>query len=202
MKIPIPAFSLLFCGFILFISSCMWAPMLTTNWSENYALADNGGKSDDPAINDGKLDSIAFSSQKRPRYFIIQFGEPKKVRRIVIHNYNLFRFEAQYWDNKRMEWKTFHTVRQRRDVETIQSKTVQPKYEIGRINFTTDKIRINVTRTVDDDVLSKKTLDKDDIVINRIRRYIAGRFVEYYRVLDEKAAGLREVEVYGLAENP
>ena len=51
-------------------------------------------------------------------------------------------------------------------------------------------------------VLPPGFLGKDDIVINRIRRYIAGRFVEYYRVLDEKAAGVREVEVYGLAENP
>jgi hypothetical protein len=176
----------------------MWTPILTTNWSENYALDANGGKSETPVVNDGKLDTVAFSSAERPRHFIIQFAEPKTIRRIVIHNYNLFYFELQYWDNSKMEWKTFQTVLQRRDVKGVDSKTIQPEYEFGRFSFMTDKIRINVIRTVDDDIVSKDNPAQGDIVVDRIRKFIMGRFVEYYRVLVEKPAGVREIEVYGV----
>jgi hypothetical protein len=176
----------------------MWAPILTTNWSENYALDANGGKSETPAINDGKIDTIAFSSAQRPRHLIVQLAEPKDIRKVVIYNYNLFYFDLQYWHNDKMEWKTFKTVRQRRDAQGVDSKMVQPKYEFGRLSFTTDKIRIDVTRTVDDDVVSKDRPSQDDIVVNRIRKFILGRFVEYYRVLVEKPAGVREIEVYGV----
>jgi hypothetical protein len=176
----------------------MWTPILTTNWSENYALDANGGKSEVPAINDGKLDTVAFSSAERPRHLIVQLAEPKKIRRIVIYNYNLLYFELQYWDSSKMEWKTFQTVLQRRDVKGVDSKTIQPKYEFGRFSFMTDKIRINVIRTVDDDIVSKDNPAQGDIVVDRIRKFIMGRFVEYYRVLVEKPAGVREIEVYGV----
>jgi hypothetical protein len=176
----------------------MWIPILTTNWSENYALDANGGKSETPAINEGKCDTVAFSSAERPRHFIVQFAEPKKIRRIVIHNYNLFYFELQYWDSSKMEWKTSQTVLQRRDAKGVDSKMIQPKYEFGRLSFMTDKIRINVTRTVDDDVVSKDKPTQDDIIVNRIRKFVMGRFVEYYRVLAEKPAGVREIEAYGV----
>jgi len=188
----------IFGGAILLTSSCMWAPLLTTNWSENYALDGNGGKSETPAINDGKPSTIAYSSAERPRHLIVQLSEPKKVRKVVIYNYNLFYFDLQYWDSNKMEWKTSQTVRQRRDARGVDSKMIQPKYDFGLLNFTTDKIRINVIRTVDDDVVSKERPAQDDIIVNRIRKFILGRFVEYYRVLVEKPAGVREVEVYGV----
>ncbi|MFQ6042793.1 MAG: hypothetical protein ACE5PV_18200, partial [Candidatus Poribacteria bacterium] len=86
----------------------------------------------------------------------------------------------------------------RRDAKGVDSKMIQPKYEFGRLSFMTDKILINVIRTVDDDVVSKERPAKDDIVVNRIRKFIMGRFVEYYRVLDEQPAGVREIEVYGV----
>ncbi|MFQ6041490.1 MAG: hypothetical protein ACE5PV_11590 [Candidatus Poribacteria bacterium] len=190
--------ALLFYSAILLTSSCMWVPILETNWSENYALDANGGKSETPAINDGKIDTIAFSSARRPRHLIVQLSEPKKVRKIVVHNYNLFYFDLQYWDSDKMEWKTVQTVRQRRDAKGVDSKMIQPRFEFGRLNFMTDKIRINVIRTVDDDVVSKERPTQDDIIVNRIRKYIMGRFVEYYRVLVEKPAGVREIEVYGV----
>ena len=97
-----------------------------------------------------------------------------------------------------MEWKTSQTVRQRRDAKGVDSKMIQPKYEFGRLSFMTDKIRINVTRTVDDDIVSKERPTQDDIVVNRIRDIVMGRFVEYYRVLVENTAGVREIEVYGV----
>ena len=193
---------LFFYSVILLTSSCMWAPILTTNWSVNYALDTNGGRSETPAINDGKLDTVGYSSAKRPRHFIVQLAEPKKIRKIVIHNYNLFYFELQYWDSSNMEWKTFQTVRQRRDAKGVDSKMIQPKFEFGRLNFMTDKIRISVTRTVDDDIVSKERPSQDDIIINRIRKFVMGRFVEYYRVLVEKSAGVREIEVYGVLPTP
>ena len=178
---------------------CVWAPMFETKWSENYALAPNGGIAEDTNINDGKLETIGYTLKGKPRRFVIKLGEPKRIRKLVIYNYNLFRFDLQYWDTEKMEWKTFRQIRQRRDVAGIDSKVVQPKYEIRQLNFATDRIRIDVSRTVDDESVIKYKLDKGDKVLDRIRRTILGRYTEYYKVLKEHPAGIREVEIYGLA---
>jgi len=184
----------------LLISGCVWAPMLETRWSENYALNSNGGIAEYANINDGKLDTVAYTPKGKPRRFVIKFVEQKRIRKLVIHNYNLYHFDLQYWDTENMEWKTFRQIRQRRDVAGMDSRVIQPKYEIGRLNFVTDRIRIDVSRTVDDESVVKYELDKGDKVLNRIRKNILGRYTEYYKVLKEHPAGVREIEIYGLAK--
>jgi len=174
--------------------------MLETRWSENYALASNGGISEYANINDEKLDTIAYTPKGKPRRFVIKFAEPKRIRKLVIYNYNLFHFDLRYWDIGNMEWKTFHGFRQRRDVVGMDSKMIQPKYEVGKLNFVTDRIRIDVSRTVDDESVIKYKLDKGDKVLNKIRKTVLGRYTEYYKVLKEHPAGVREVEIYGLAD--
>jgi len=184
----------------MLISGCIWVPVLETKWSENYALASNGGISEDANINDAKLGTIAHTPKGKPRRFVIKLAEPKRIRKLVVYNYNLFRFNLQYWDMENMEWKTFHEVRQRRNIVGMDSKIIQPKYEVGRLNFVTDRIRIDVSRTVDDESVMKKKPDKDDKILDRTRTTIGGRYIEYYKILKERPAGVREIEIYGLAD--
>ena len=45
-------------------------------------------------------------------------------------------------------------------------------------------------------MVSKPTVGPNDKVVNIIRDNIAGRYVEYYRVLEPAEARVREIEVY------
>lgn len=181
------------------LSGCFWASVLSTDWSENIALTSFGTQATHPALNDGKRDTIATAPlRNKERVFIIKFDSIKPVRRIVIHNYNLFRFDVEYRDTKAAEpaWKHAHAVRQRRGVK---DQRAQPKFVIDRLNFETDVIRIKVTRTVDDRVISKPIPDPDDMIVDHIRRTIGGRYVEYFRVIAPSIAAVNEIEVYHLA---
>lgn len=181
------------------LSGCFWASVLSTDWSENIALTSFGTQATHPALNDGKRDTIATAPlRNKERVFIIKFDSIKPVRRIVIHNYNLFRFDVEYRDTKTAEpaWKHAHAVRQRRGVK---DQRAQPKFVIDRLNFETDVIRIKVTRTVDDRVISKPIPDPDDMIVDHIRRTIGGRYVEYFRVIAPSIAAVNEIEVYHLA---
>ena len=74
------------------------------------------------------------------------------VRKIIIHNVNLFWFHVDYWDLDEFEWKTVHSVRQLRD---IGKGRAQSEIVVDRLNCRTNSIRINVSRTVDDNVVTK-----------------------------------------------
>ena len=84
--------------------------------------------------------------------FIIRFTEVHPVRKIVIHNGNLFRFEMDYLNEETGEWETFDTVIQRRNVG---NERAQAEFVFDRLNFRTKMIRVVVTRTVDDAVVNK-----------------------------------------------
>ena len=181
------------------LSGCVWSSVLSTEWSENIALTSFGTQATHPALNDGKRDTIATAAlTNNERVFAIKFDAIKPVRRIIIHNHNLFRFDVDYRDTKVSEptWKNAHSVRQRRGVG---SQRAQPKFLIDRLNFETDIIRIKVTRTVDDRVISKPIADPDDMIVDHIRRTVGGRYVEYFRVIAPSIAAVNEIEVYHLA---
>ncbi|GIX05704.1 MAG: hypothetical protein KatS3mg115_0107 [Candidatus Poribacteria bacterium] len=184
----------------LFLFGCaQLEPLLTTNWTENFALADLGTRATDPAIIDGNPETVGQTPpQADPRIFLIEFPEPKTVRRIRILNDNLYRFRVEYWDTRRGDWRTLKTVWQRRDVEGDE-RIVQPIYDIRGINFTTDKIRLVVTRTVDDRIVAKVAPDRDDKILDHVRQVIGNTWVEYYKIIVELPARVREVEVYGVA---
>ena len=136
-------------------SGCVWSSVLSTKWSENIALTSFGTQATHPALNDGKRDTIATARlMNKERVFEIEFDSIRPVRRIIIHNHNLFRFDVDYRDTKTTEltWKNAHSVRQRRGVG---DERAQLKFVIDRLNFKTDTIRIKVIRTVDDRVISK-----------------------------------------------
>jgi hypothetical protein len=188
-------------GYVLVVcvslsAGCVWAPMLSNQWGENFALASYGAAANAPAINDGNLDTVGVvRSVEGERVFTLKFNEVKPVNKIIIHNKNLYRFNVDYLNPETGEWVTFHEVRQRRD---IGKERYQAKYEIDRLNFQTNAIRIFVLRTVDDSVTSTGSVNPDDKVMNQVRGSHGGRYVEYYRVLNPSAASIREIEVYHL----
>ncbi len=173
--------------------------LLTTEWSENYALASTGSEATHPYLNDGKLSTVAETRNLAdPREFVLQLDQPRRIRRIALKNDNLYRFSIEYWDAKREIWRDVATVRQRRDVEGAE-RIIQPAFDFGGINFETDRIRIDVTRTVDDIIITKSAPEPNDKVIEHGWREIGGRQREYFRILIERPGRVREVEVYGIA---
>jgi hypothetical protein len=186
--------------FVVYISllacvSLFGCTSLSTQWSENFALATHGTKGNHPALNDGNLETIAAVPAKNERVFTLKFPDVRSVRKIVIHNGNLFRFEVDYLDTKTDQWKTIHSVRQRRD---IQNQNAQSTYVIDRLNFQTDMIQINVSRTVDDDIITKPIREPGDKVVDR-RLTLGGLYYPHFRVVRPAWAQIREVQVYHLA---
>lgn len=194
-NISLCAFCLLF--ICLCLNACQLAAVLSTQYSENIAGANYGTEANHPGLNDGNLETVATLPARNERNFIIRFADVHPVRKIVIHNENLFRFKMDYLSTETGKWETFHTVVQRRNLE---GKRVQSQFVFDKLNFHTQMIRINVTRTVDDIVVNKFVTDPGDKVVNQ-RKMIAGRYQPHYRVVRPSTAQIREIEVYHLAKN-
>jgi hypothetical protein len=179
------------------LAGCVWLSALSTQWSENFALETYGTEANHPFINDGKLDTVAMvGGGNMPRVFTLKFPDVQKVRRIIIHNDNLFWFHVDYFDTETSEWETCYSMRQRRN---IGNQRTQPQYLVDRLNVETNMIRIDVSRTVDDDVVPKPIAEPGDKVVNR--KLTVGRlYMPHYRVIAQAPARIREIEVYQLAE--
>lgn len=179
------------------LTGCVWLSALSTQWSENFALETHGTEANHPFINDGKLDTVAkVGGGNKPRVFLLKFPDVKKVRRIIIHNDNLFWFHVDYLDTETSEWQTCHSMRQRRD---IGNRRTQSQYLVDRLNIKTNMIRIDVSRTVDDDVVPKPIAEPGDKIVNR-KLTIGRLYLPHYRVIEQAPAKIREIEVYQLAE--
>jgi hypothetical protein len=175
--------------------------LLSTTWSENYARASEGGEGSHPYLNDGKLSTVAETPYLAdPREFIVKFAGLRRVRRIRLTNDNLYRFSIAYWDTKREDWREVESIRQRRDVEGAE-RVIQPFFEFTGINFETDRIRIDVTRTVDDTIITKRAPEPNDKIIEHGYTDMGGRQVEYFRVLIESPARVQEFQVYGIGSS-
>lgn len=180
----------------LHLNACRVAQLLSTQYSENIASAAYGTEANHPGINDGNLQTLATLPARNERNFIINFAEVHPVRKIIIHNVNLFRFEMDYLNPETDEWETFHTVIQRRN---IGDERAQPEFVFDRLNFQTKMIRVAVTRTVDDVIVNKIVAEPGDKVVDR-RTTLVGQYYPHYRVMQPAAAQIREIEVYHLAE--
>jgi hypothetical protein len=201
-------FWLLTSGFwLLYLSACSTQlnEIFSTQLTENYALASNGAIASDPSINDGKASTFGHS-QGEEREFVIDFDQERHVRKVIIINDNLFRFALQYWDDNRLgptgqrgTWRTAYEVRQRGGTEP-GSEVVVPKFEI-RTNFKSKKVRVIVSRSIDDKTVGKYSVDQDDKVVDRrMSRNLFGQMVVVYRVLVEAPAKIWEIEAYGLVK--
>ena len=189
--------SVLLLFFCLHFNACRLAQVLSTQYSENIATANYGTEANHPGLNDGNLETIATLPAKNDRNFIIRFAETHPVRKIVIHNGNLFRFQVEYLNSDTDKWETFHSVIQRRNLE---GKRAQPTFVIDRLNIETKMIRIAVSRTVDDIIVNKVKLNQGDKVVNR-RMTIGNQYYPHYRVVRPSIAQVREIEIYHLAKN-
>lgn len=189
-------------GAALALTACCagCASLIHTEWSDNYALSELGAAANHPYLNDGKFSTVAETHPKEPREFTLQFPEVKRIRRIKIENDNLHRFRIDYWDPRREKWETLETVWQRRDVEGLE-RQIQPRFDIRNINIQTDKLRVTASRTADDRIITKPAPEPGDIVIDHRRDVVAGRLLEYYRIIIESTARLREIQAFGIQPN-
>ena len=184
-------------GLCLHLSACRVAQVLSTQYSENIASAAYGTEANHPGVNDGNLETLATLPAQNERNFIIRFAEVHPVRKIVIHNGNLFRFQMDYLNPETEEWETFDTVIQRRN---IGDERAQPEFVFDRLNFQTQMLRVTVTRTVDDVIVNKIVTEPGDKVVDR-RTTLVGQYYPHYRVMQPAAAQIREIEIYHLAKN-
>ena len=181
----------------LHLSACRIAQVLSTQYSENIASAAYGTEANHPGMNDGNLQTLATLPARNERNFILRFSEVHPVRKIVIHNGNLFRFQMDYLNPETEEWETFDTVIQRRN---IGDERAQAQFIFDRLNFQTKMIRVTVTRTVDDVIVNKIIAEPGDKVVDR-RMTLVGQYYPHYRVMQPAIAQIREIEIYHLAEN-
>ena len=181
----------------LHLSACKMAQVLSTQYSQNIAQAAYGTESNHPGMNDGNLETLATLPAANERNFVIRFTEIHPVRKIIIHNENLFRFEMQYLNDETGEWETFDTIIQRRN---IGDERAQAEFVFDRLNFQTRMIRIVVTRTVDDVIVNKMIAEPDDKIVDQ-RKTLAGFYYPHYRVMQPAMAQIREIEIYHLAKN-
>lgn len=181
----------------LYFNACRVAQVLSTQYSENIASATYGSEANHPGINDGNLQTLATLPAENERNFIIRFAEIHPVRKIVIHNGNLFRFEMDYLNDETGEWETFDTIIQRRN---IGDERAQAEFVFDRLNFETKMIRVNVTRTVDDVIVNKIMAEPGDKIVDQ-RKTLAGQYFPHYRIMQPAIAQIREIEIYHLAEN-
>lgn len=181
----------------LHLNACKVAQVLSTQYSPNIASATYGTEANHPGINDGNLETLATLPAQNERNFIVRFAEIHPVRKIIIHNGNLFRFEMDYLDDETGEWETFDTVIQRRN---IGDERAQAEFVFDRLDFQTKMIRVHVTRTVDDVIVNKILAEPGDKVIDQPKT-LAGRYFPHYRIMQPAIAQIREIEIYHLAEN-
>lgn len=180
----------------LHLNGCQLAHILSTQYSDNIAIANYGTEANHPGLNDGNLQTVATLPAQNERNFVIRFADIHPVRKIIIHNGNLFRFQMESLNPETNKWETFHSVTQRRNLE---GKRAQPTFVIDRLNLQTQMIRIAVTRTVDDIVVNKVVTDPGDKVVNR-RMTMGSQYFPHYRVVRPSKAQIREIEIYHLAK--
>ena len=123
----------------LHLNACRVAQVLSTQYSQNIASATYGTEANHPGVNDGNLETLATLPAQNERNFIIRFADVHPVRKIVIHNGNLFRFAMDYLSEETGEWETFDTVIQRRNVG---DERAQAEFVFDRLNFRTKMIRV------------------------------------------------------------
>ena len=171
---------------------------LGQNWSENYALLP-GVTASDPAIIDGKPETIGQSQRKKgsgsavtdldiPSEAIIYLPEKKSVYRIVIHSTNLEEFELMAY-NSRGEWDKIYDQRSNKDpIIDIRLKKV----------VTTTGIKLIVHQTTDDAARRRENVQirRENVEISegQVRR---GRYRYHITGPTTALAKIAEIELYG-----
>ena len=186
-------------AFLLLGLMCLYyGCTLGQNWSENYALLP-GVTASDPAIIDGKPETIGQSQRKKgsgsvvtdldiPSEAIVYLPEKRSVYRIVIHSTNLEEFELMAF-NSRGEWDKIYDRRSNKD----------PIIDI-RLNkvVTTTGIKLVVHRTTEDAARRRENVqirrENVEIKEGQVRR---GRYRYHITGPTTALAKIAEIELYG-----
>ena len=186
-------------AFLLLGLTCLYYGCnLGQQWSENYTLLP-GVTASDPAIIDGKTETIGQSQRKKgsgsvvtdldiPSEAIVYLPEKKSVYRIVIHSTNLEEFELMAY-NSRGEWDKIYDKRSNKD----------PIIDI-RLNkvVTTTGIKLIVHRTTDDAARRRENVqirrENVEIKEGQVRR---GRYRYHITGPTTALAKIAEIELYG-----
>ena len=173
---------------------------LAQQWSENYALSP-GVTASDPAIIDGKPETIGQSQRKKgsgsadtdldiPSEAIIYLPEKRSVYRIVIHSTNLEAFELMAY-NSRGEWDKIYDKRSNKApiIDVRLNKAV-----------TTTGIKLIVHRTTEDAARRRENVqirrENLEIQEGQVRR---GPLRYYITGPTTALAKIAEIELYGYA---
>ena len=173
---------------------------LAQQWSENYALLP-GVTASDPAIIDGKPETIGQSQRKKgsgsavtdldiPSEAIIYLPEKRSVYRIVIHSTNLEEFELMAY-NSRGEWDKIYDKRSNKDsiIDVRLNKVIM-----------TTGIKLVVHRTTEDAARRRENVqirrENVEIKEGQVRR---GRYRYYVTGPTTALAKISEIELYGYA---
>lgn len=184
---------------VLFGVMCLYYGCnLAQKWSENYALLP-GVTASDPAIIDGKPETIGQSQRKKrsgslltdldiPSEAIIYLPEKKSVYRIVIHSTNLEAFELMAY-NSRGEWDKIYDQRSNKEPTIdIRLKKV----------VTTTGIKLIVHRTTEDAARRRENVqirrENVEIKEGQVRR---GRLGYHITGPTTALAKIAEIELYG-----
>lgn len=184
---------------VLFGLMCLYYGCnLAQNWSENYALLP-GVTASDPAIIDGKPETIGQSQRKKgsgsaaidldiPSEAIVYLPAKKSVYRVVIHSTNLEEFELMAY-NSRGEWDKIYDQRSNKD----------PIIDI-RLNkaVSTTGIKLIVHRTTEDAARRRENVqirrENVEIKEGQVRR---GQLRYHITGPTTALAKIAEIELYG-----
>lgn len=200
-------------SFLFFIALLMmgcgskFSSLLSESWGENHALAVYDVESSHPEINDG--DMTTWGITKPPdRVYTISFPEEKKINRILVYSGNVIIYQLFCWDRKVDKWKLIgnsKSARRRKLVNYERLKFEMLQFD-HRVNFKTDKIKLQVQRATSDKVVTTRSPDKDDRILDRRVEYLGtGRSrtqITLYDVFEWGPAAIREIEVYSHMEKP
>ena len=171
---------------------------LAQKWSENYALLP-GVTASDPAIIDGKPETIGQSQRKKgsgsvvtdldiPSEAIVYLPEKKSVYRIVIHSTNLEEFELMAY-NSRGEWDKIYDRRSNKDAII--------DIRLNKVVMTTG-IKLIVHQTTEDAARRRENVqirrENVEIKEGQVRR---GRYRYYITGPTTALAKIAEIELYG-----
>jgi hypothetical protein len=194
---------------LIVVSGCSprFSSLLSETWSENYALASYGAVASNPRINDGDMGTWG-DVHPPDRVYTIALPEQKKLNRIVIYSHNVIAYRLFCWDSKAGKWKLVGSVgsaKGRQRVYSDRHRLDIPRFD-HRINFKTNKIKLQVTRAESDGVVTTRTPGKNVKILNHRVDYIGTgrnrRRLDLYDVFVEGFATIREIEAYSHVEKP
>lgn len=194
---------------VLLTAGCgsKFSALFSESWSENYALAIYDVEASHPRINDGDVKTWGVTRYP-DREYTITLPEERKINRIVIYSGNVVSYQLSCWDRKADKWKVVGAVGVAKGRQKVYSDRYQldiPRFD-HRINFRTDKIKLEVKRAESDGIVTTRTPGKNDRILNHKVEYIGtGRRrmrIDLYDIFVYGLASIREIEVYSHLEKP